>query len=107
MKRILFLALLFIWFCGCNLAERVPLNPVKPDAAPVVPARSEQDYWKEIAACVTTGCYQNTDQVVLAAGHLKTRGVLKDMSRLSGFEARRQEITDENKSAVAATLTGS
>ena len=81
----------------------VPPEPPKP-VEPVEP--TEADYWNAFADLVEAGRFTNTDQIVLVAKSQQKLGHLKDIGRISEYEAKRSDITDANKSFIANKIRG-
>lgn len=113
---------------GCNLLNALPdkdQTDVKPDPGPTPdplprpfpeplpepkppePAKpTEADYWEALAELVEAGRFSNTDQIVLVVASQKTLGHIKDDSRISEYQAKRQEVTDANKNFIANKIRG-
>jgi hypothetical protein len=114
---------------GCNLLNALPdggndqdVNPVdplplpQPDPGPLPPPLppeppkpvepTEADYWNALADLVEAGRFTNTDQIVLTAKSQKLLGHLKDLGRLSEYEAKRSDVTDANKNFIANKIRG-
>jgi hypothetical protein len=119
---------------GCNLLNALPDKPDTPDVKPVDPLPqpqpqpepfpkpdplplpepeppkpvepTEADYWNALADLVEAGRFTNTDQIVLTAKSQQKLGHLKDLSRLSEYEAKRSDVTDGNKNFIANKIRG-
>jgi len=100
---------IFFW------SQSGPSSPPKPDdqnetdPQPVVnPAESE--YWSAIAQCVERTSFgtlqQHTDHLLQIVDLLKQSGAIKDDARVASWRAKRVEITDANRSSIAAQLRG-
>lgn len=74
-----------------------PPEPVKP---------TEADYWEALAELIEAGRFSNTDQIVLVVASQKTLGHIKDDSRISEYQTKRQEVTDANKNFIANKIRG-
>jgi hypothetical protein len=111
---------------GCNLLNALPdkdQTDVKPDPGPTPdplprpfpeplpepeppkppePAEpTEADYWEALAELVEAGRFTNTDQIILVVASQKTLGHIKDDSRISEYQQKRQDVTDGNKAFIA------
>lgn len=87
-----------------------PVTPEpKPDPAFVQP--TEADVWEALAVSVERKSIggqlqQHTDHLLKVVEVLKESGQIKDDSRASDWRAKREEITDANRSQIAARLRG-
>jgi hypothetical protein len=133
LARLLIVAFLLVGMSGgmsgCNLLSALPdgqdVKPVdplpqpqpepfpkpdplpKPEPEPPKPVEpTEADYWNALADLVEAGRFTNTDQIVLTAKSQKSLGHLKDLSRLSEYEAKRSDVTDSNKNFIANKIRG-
>lgn len=133
LARLLIVAFLLVGMsggmAGCNLLSALPdggndqdVTPVdplplpQPDPGPLPPPLppeppkpvepTEADYWNALADLVEAGRFTNTDQIVLTAKSQKSLGHLKDLGRLSEYEAKRSDVTDANKNFIANKIRG-
>lgn len=109
---------LLVGSSGCNLLNAIPDKPdqtdtdkdklkPQPDPGPLpAPKYEEADYWEALADLVEAGRFTNTDQVVLVVASQKTLGNIKDDSRISEYQAKRQDVTDANKAFIANKIRG-
>lgn len=113
--RFLILLLLLI-LPGCNLlnlpdqgktdqgTDQKDDSP-SPNPSPS-PAGKESDYWEALAKLVEADRFQNTDQILGVVSSQKQLGNLKDDARVSEFKAKRVQIDQANRAAVASKLRG-
>ena len=113
--RFFILTLTFLLcFPGCNLLSLPDQGTdqgtdQKDDSQPKPspsPAGKESDYWEALAKLVEADRFQNTDQILGVVSSQKQLGNLKDDARVSEFKAKRVQIDQANRAAVASKLRG-
>lgn len=107
-------AVIFFASRGGSTPDPAKPQPDRPDQVevPVEKLKPTPDQcWEALAKCVEnkwvggTG-QQHTDHVVKIADGLKVSGSIPDASRVDQWRAKRVEITDANRSEIAAKLRG-
>lgn len=110
---ILVCAGLFFWWQSSQNPTPVPPSPDDDqnnvDPQPVVdPAESE--YWSALAVLVDKTSFgvhqQHTDHLLQIVDILKSADAIKDDSRVSGWRAKRIDITDANRAEISRQLRG-
>lgn len=97
---------------GGDLSDVDPLNPVdplkpKPDPGPIPDQKfPESEYFEAMAQLVEVGRFTNTDQICLAVKAEQSLDHLTDIGRMAEFEAKRQDVTPENRKGIADKLRG-
>ena len=115
--RFLTIILLLLILPGCNLlnlpdqgktdqgTDQKDDSQPSPNPSPS-PAGKESDYWEALAKLVEADRFQNTDQILGVVASQKQMGNLKDDARVSEFKAKRIQIDQANRAAVASKLRG-
>ena len=104
-----------IWWWSQS-GPATPVVPVPPNPDTIdndhqqVANPAESEYWSAIATCVEKSSFgtlqQHTDHLLQIVDLLKQSGVIKDDGRVASWRAKRVEITDANRSAIASQLRG-
>lgn len=101
-----------LWYFSQGSGKPVAPDPGKP--SPVVVEKDKPtpaECWEALAKCVESKwiggtMQQHTDHILGIVDSLKQSGSITDDARVAEWRARRTELTDSNRAAIAAKLRG-